>query len=84
MDMDTKKFIPIIIVIIAAVIAAVFLGLYFWRGQKKVQTPAPASTPAVLAVPQVTVQNNPIEKKVPEINPAEGANPFKYKNPLSK
>ncbi len=74
---DIKKFIP---VIIAVVVIAVLLGVYFWFGQKKAQTP----TSTGLAVPQVTIQNNPIENKVPAINPAEQANPFKYKNPLSK
>ncbi len=67
-------------VAVVVVVIALLAGIYFWRGQKK----APAPAHAGLAVPQVTIQNNPIEKKIPEINPAERANPFKYKNPLSK
>ncbi|MDO8590859.1 MAG: hypothetical protein Q7R65_02675 [bacterium] len=74
---DRKKFIPVIIVV---VVIAVLAATYFLLGQKEVQVPDSTG----LAVPQVTVQNNPIEGKVPQINPAEQANPFKYKNPLSK
>lgn len=37
--------------------------------------------PQGLEVPALQFQTNPVEK-VPEINPVEKANPFKYDNPL--
>lgn len=30
----------------------------------------------------VEVPTNPVEGKIPELNPVEQANPFKYENPL--
>lgn len=65
----------IIIVIIVIVVVTI---VYVVRQNKK------KSTPSGGTIPQVEIQNNPIEDKVPEINPVERANPFKYKNPLLK
>ena len=79
---DTTPIKKNIWVIIAVIVIAALVVFYVARhGQKPSTLPAP---PESLQVPQVTIQNNPIEKKVPEINPVERANPFKYKNPLSK
>lgn len=67
------------IVIIAVVVVALFsaIGYVLWRAHKK-------APPSHGLVPQVEIQNNPIENKVPEINPVQKANPFKYQNPLIK
>lgn len=73
---QVKKNIWIIIAVVVIVVLAAFYIVR--RGQKK------PNTPRNLQVPQVEIQNNPVEKKIPEINPVEKANPFKYKNPLLK
>ncbi len=72
----TKKSIGVIIAV--ATIAALIIVFIVLRSKKK------SPQGGVLQVPQVEIQNNPIEKKIPEINPVEKANPFKYKNPLVK
>lgn len=66
------------IIIVVAVLIVLVIVYSVRRSQKKM-TPSRG-----LTVPQVEIQNNPIEKKIPEINPVEKANPFRYKNPLIK
>ncbi len=68
----------ILIIVVVAVLIALAVVYFVLRSQKK------STLPTGLQVPQVEIQNNPIENKVPEINPVEKANPFKYKNPLLK
>lgn len=65
------------IAIAVLILAFIALGIWYWRGRKPVKEPfkAPA-TPPVLQF-----QTNPAEK-LPEVNPLEKTNPFKYKNPL--
>ncbi len=70
-----KKNIWVIIVVVVLVVAGIW---YVFRRRENKPVPAQEFTP------QVEIQNNPIEKKVPEINPVEKANPFKYQNPLLK
>ena len=71
--MDSKKLIPIIFVII--VLAA---GFWYWQGTEEKGAVETAKTISE-AVPEI--QTNPGEE-VPEINPLDRANPFKYTNPL--
>lgn len=72
---------PVLIGAIAVLIIAAGFGLWYWS-QRKAQKPqgAVGAAKAVSeAVPEI--QTNPGEK-VPEINPLDRANPFKYNNPL--
>ncbi len=74
---QTRKNIWIIIAV--AVIAALVIG-YFYFFQKPAKKGAVGTVERVSAgVPKITT--NPAEK-VPEVNPLDRANPFKYKNPL--
>lgn len=77
--MNNKKLIPIIIV---SVLVAGGIGFWYWSQREKdapetgvIETAKSVSE----SVPEI--QTNPGEK-VPEINPLDRANPFKYKNPL--
>lgn len=91
--MDNKKLIVIITVVI---LLASGIGFWYWS-QQKVKAPtgtltgvSPQTTPEAKgavgtaktiseSVPEI--QTNPGEE-VPEINPLDRANPFKYVNPL--
>lgn len=67
-----------LVMIVAATLIVLAVGYLVLRGNKK------SAPPKVLEVPQVEIQNNPVEKKIPEINPVQKANPFQYQNPLLK
>lgn len=91
--MDNKKLIVIAVVVI---LLASGIGFWYWS-QQKVKAPAgdparvsPQETPEAKgavgtaktiseSVPEI--QTNPGEK-VPEVNPLDRTNPFKYTNPL--
>ena len=66
---------------IGAIILALVLigaGIWYWQRKKSaVVVPIEKSL-----VPQLQFQNNPLKDKVPEVNPIEKVNPFKYQNPL--
>ena len=72
----------ILIVVIAAVAA------WWYLGQKEEPAPEPIKTSEDVAeavtVPELEVGSNPVENKVPEVNPVDRANPFKdaYQNPF--
>lgn len=65
-------------IIIAVIVILVIAGLVYVYMTRK---PKKEELPQGLEVPQLQFQTNPVEK-VPEINPVEKANPFKYDNPL--
>ncbi len=75
-SMSTKKLIWAVVglVVLAALVAGY---LYFFKPVKKgaLDTTKNASE----SIPKIST--NPAEK-VPEVNPLDLANPFKYKNPL--
>lgn len=73
--MIAKKYIWAILV---AITAAIGLVLFLSReGKDEVEQ---AVQKATGAVPEVVT--NPVEGKVPQINPVDKVNPFKYDNPL--
>lgn len=72
--MDFKR--SIIIILVLVILA--FLGFWFWP-QKKEKGAVETAKDLSESVPEI--QTNPGEE-VPEINPLDRANPFKYKNPL--
>ena len=74
---------PALIAVIAALIVAAGIGFWYWS-QRKAPEPEPkGAVGAAKAVSELVpeIQTNPGEK-VPEINPLDRANPFKYINPL--
>ncbi|GEM_PF-1228014 len=78
-EKDNKKFIPIVAGIVVVLLAG-GIGYWLWSQKEKSATGAVgAAGKASEAVPEI--QTNP-GQKVPEINPLDRANPFKYNNPL--
>lgn len=86
--MDNKKLVLIVVVLILMVGG---IGFWYWS-QKKTETSVsiPVETPqeegAVGTAKNISesvpeIQTNPGEK-VPEVNPLDRTNPFKYINPL--
>lgn len=78
---DNKK-LPIIIALLVLVAGGV--AFWYWSHRKVQKTVEPGGTigaaqEASKSVPEI--QTNP-GQKVPEINPLDRANPFKYTNPL--
>ncbi len=80
-DSKSKPIFVVVTIILAALIAG---GFWYWS-QKKVQEPIePASavgTAEALSKSVPEIQTN-LGEKVPEVNPLDRANPFKYINPL--
>lgn len=75
--------------IVGAVILLAGIGVWWLMAEKDIiAKPAPIKTAedAVGAVtsPEINAGSNPVENKVPEVNPVDLANPFKdsYRNPF--
>lgn len=77
--MDTKKLILTIVGL--TVLALLVAGYFYFSKPKKVEKEGVVGTVEKVSedVPKITT--NPADK-VPEINPLDRANPFKYTNPL--
>lgn len=74
--MDNRK----LIFIITIAVVVLGAGLWYWQRQGAQNKGAVETAKTISdAVPEI--QTNPGEK-VPEINPLDRANPFKYINPL--
>lgn len=83
--MDNKKLIPMVVIAVILLVGGV--GFWYWS-QRKAEKPAdPIEEKGVVetakdvseSVPEI--QTN-VGEKVPEVNPLDRANPFKYTNPL--
>lgn len=76
--MSNKKLILLVVglVTVALLVAGYF---YFFRGKGKKEGAVGTAEKVSETVP--TIATNPAEK-VPEVNPLDRANPFKYTNPL--
>lgn len=72
---DSKNSIPIAVVVLILLVVAV--GFWYWS-QKKESVVGTAKKVSE-SVPEI--KTNP-GQEVPEINPLDLANPFKYTNPL--
>ena len=87
--MDSKKFIPIIIIIFLVG----GISFWYWSQKKEIKevavpkaTEVPRKEGTVETAKTISesvpeIQTNPGEE-VPEVNPLDRANPFKYTNPL--
>ena len=74
--MGGKRLIPVA----AVVLVLLVLGIGYWlRSQKKETGVVETAKSVSESVPEI--QTNP-GQEVPEINPLDRANPFKYNNPL--
>lgn len=77
-----KKTISIIVIVL--VILASVVGFWYWSQQKEAGAPKEKSaveTAKTISESVPEIQTN-LGEKVPEINPLDRANPFKYTNPL--
>ncbi|MBI2625380.1 MAG: hypothetical protein HYW70_03560 [Candidatus Nealsonbacteria bacterium] len=76
--MFNKKIVLLItaVIIVAAVVVGYF---YFFKPKPELKGTIGAAKEATKSVPEIST--NPGEN-VPEVNPLDLANPFKYKNPL--
>ncbi|TSC77384.1 MAG: hypothetical protein G01um101429_1084 [Parcubacteria group bacterium Gr01-1014_29] len=87
--MDNKKLTPIIAIIV--ILLAGGVGFWFWS-QKKAEEPVepieePIEDKGVVETAKTISESVPeietnVGEKVPEINPLDRANPYKYTNPL--
>ena len=73
--MDNKKLLSII----AFILITGGVGFWYWSQEEKEGSAVETAKDISESVPEI--QTNPGEK-VPEINPLDRANPFKYTNPL--
>ena len=74
--MGGKRLIPVA----AVVLVLLVLGIGYWLWSQKKETGVVETAKSVSeSVPEI--QTNP-GQEVPEINPLDRANPFKYNNPL--
>lgn len=70
----------------AILLIAIAAGAWYWFAAK----PEPIKTPEDIAnavtTPNLEVPSNPVQNKVPELNPIDRANPFRdaYKNPFER
>jgi len=79
-------------IIIGLVVLGVVAGAGWWYWPQRVETPTPEPEPIktsedvaeAVTTPELEVGSNPVENKVPEVNPVDRANPFKdaYRNPF--
>lgn len=77
--MDNKKLIPIIIV---AVLVVGGIGFWYWSQKEKGTTETGVIETAKSISESVPEIQTNLGEKVPEINPLDRANPFRYQNPL--
>lgn len=75
----------IILEIAAAIIAGLLLW-YWFSFQPKVAEPVRTVEEAIEVVTEapaaVEIPTSPVEGKLPELNPVEKTNPFRYQNPF--
>lgn len=81
-----------IIVVIALAVLTIAGVMWWYLGLSKEEPVTVISEPIktsedvaeAVTVPEIEVGSNPVENKVPEVNPVDRANPFKdaYQNPF--
>ena len=78
----------LLVVAISAIIAVGVAGWWYFAQKKEEPAPEPIKTSEDIAeavtAPELEVGSNPVQNKVPEVNPVDRANPFKdaYQNPF--
>ncbi len=72
---------PVLIGTAAVLIIAAGIGFWYWSQRKAPEPKGAVGTAKAVSESVPEIQTNPGEK-VPEINPLDLANPFKYHNPL--
>jgi len=72
---------PVLIAVIAVLIIAAGFGFWYWSQRKAPEPEGAVGAAKAVSESVPEIQTNPGEK-VPEINPLDRANPFKYINPL--
>ena len=59
-------------------------GLWYWYSSRPKPIKTAEDVVEAVTAPSLEVPSNPVQNKVPELNPIDRANPFKdtYKNPF--
>lgn len=86
-----------LLIVVGIVVVTLFIASYlYWKKSKVVEAPAPTQTQnqkvaedttkaleKITETPKVVVPTNPINNKIPQLNPVEKTNPFNvYQNPF--
>lgn len=67
----------------AIVVLAILVGAYFYlKPAKKPALPSAEEAAREVTEALPNIQTNPAEGAVPELNPVDKINPFRYENPL--
>lgn len=79
-DIKTK------LVLAAILLVAVAAGAWYWFAGRPEPIKTPEDIVEAVTNPNLEVPSNPVQNKVPELNPIDRANPFKdaYKNPFAE
>ncbi|MDP3762536.1 MAG: hypothetical protein Q8Q97_00495 [bacterium] len=77
-DIKTK------LVLAGVVLIAIAAGTWYWLTGKPEPIKTPEDVVEAVTTPTLEVPSNPVQNKIPELNPIDRANPFKdtYKNPF--
>ena len=77
-DIKTK------LVLGAALVILIAGGLWYWYNSRPEPIKTAEDIGEAVTMPYLEVPSNPVQNKVPELNPIDRANPFKdiYKNPF--
>ena len=84
---SNSKIVVAVVILIVVIAAAGAVWWYLGRSKEE-PAPEPIKTAEDVAeavtTPEIEVGSNPVENKVPEVNPVDRANPFKdaYQNPF--
>ena len=78
LDIKTK------LVLAAIVLIAIAAGVWYWFTGRSEPIKTPEDVVGAVTTPNLNVPSNPVQNKIPELNPIDRANPFKdaYKNPF--
>ena len=74
------------LILVAILLAAIAAGAWYWFAVRPEPIKTPEDIAGAVTTPNLEVPSNPVQNKVPELNPIDRANPFKdaYKNPFEQ
>ena len=84
--MDTRQNYTAKIVIAVVVVAILGTVIWYWYNRSEPIKTTEDAIEALTSTPALEVGSNPVEGKVPDVNPINKINPFQnsYKNPFTR
>ena len=84
--MDTRQNYTAKIAIAVVVVAILGAIVWYWYNRPKPIKTTEDAIKALTSTPELEVGSNPVEGKVPDVNPINKVNPFQnsYKNPFTR